>query len=408
MDILFIHPNFPGQFRQLAAYFAHHPNTHVFAVGDEAWVADNEPIDAVVLMTYPSPEKAGDSVHRYNRSMDVAVRRAELVKDLLLAKKREGFEPEIIIVHPGWGDAFFLKELFPLTPVVGFFEFFYHPRGADVGFDPEFPSGFDDIFRLKILNGVQLLALESCDYHISPTHWQKKLFPAVYHDKIHVLHEGIEVELLHPNDQAQVLLPNGRVLTKQDEVLTYVSRSLEPYRGYHQFMRALPRILAERPNCQVIIVGKDDVSYGLKPRDGISYRQKYWDEVKGQLDESRVHFLGSIAYTDYLSVLKISSAHVYLTYPFVLSWSPMEAMALGCKIVASDTIPVKEVMEHGKNALLVPFFEPIKLAESVIAILNKPAHYQHLGEQARSDILSNYDAKSAFEQYHSLIKSLVD
>ncbi len=406
MDLLFIHPNFPGQFRQLAAYFAQQPSIKVYAVGDQSWVADDEPIAGVELFTYPSPDKAGDGVHRYNRTMDVAIKRAEQVKELLLAKKRAGFEPEVIITHPGWGDAFFLKELFPLTPIIGFFEFFYHPRGADVGFDPEFPSGFDDIFRLKILNAVQLLALESCDTLISPTHWQKKLFPRAYQDQIQVLHEGIDIDRLQPNPQATVTLPNGQQLTANDEVLTYVSRSLEPYRGYHQFMRALPTILAQRPQCQVLIVGNHDVSYGVRPSDGVSYQEKYWNEVKDQLDGSRVHFLGSLPYKDYLSVLQISSLHIYLTYPFVLSWSVMEAMALGCTILASDTAPVTEVIRDGENGLLVPFFDQKQLAEKAIAVLNSPEKYQHLGVQARQDMIDQFDSKVSHQYYHALVKAL--
>ncbi|MCL4555356.1 MAG: glycosyltransferase [Gammaproteobacteria bacterium] len=407
MDILFIHPNFPGQFRQLAAYFVQQPNTRVFAVGDATWVADDAPIEGVALMTYATPETPADGVHRYNRSMDTAVRRAEAVKDLLLAQKRLGFEPEVIITHPGWGDAFFIKELFPMTPVIGFFEFFYHPRGADVGFDPEFPSGVDDIFRLKILNTIQLLALESCDVRISPTHWQKGLFPKAYQASIQVVHEGVDVARLLPNPEAKVHLANGSVLTRQDEVLTFVSRSLEPYRGYHQFMRALPAILAERPQCQVLIVGNHDVSYGPKPRDGVSYQEKYWREVAPRCDTSRVHFLGSLPYDDYLSVLSISRAHVYLTYPFVLSWSAMEAMALGCTLIASDTTPVREVMRHNENALLVPFFDTQQLSESVISVLASPERFRSLGQQARQDILSQYDAQQGFAYYHDLVKSLV-
>ncbi len=406
MDLLFIHPNFPGQFRQLAAYFVQQPTIKVYAVGDQSWIADDVPIPGVELFTYPSPEKAADGVHRYNRTMEMAIKRAEQVKELLLAKKRTGFEPEVIIVHPGWGDAFFLKELFPLTPIIGFFEFFYHPRGADVGFDPEFPSGFDDIFRLKILNAVQLLALESCDTLISPTHWQKKLFPRAYQDQIQVLHEGIDIDRLQPNPLAVVTLPSGQQLSAKDEVLTYVSRSLEPYRGYHQFMRALPTILAQRPNCQVLIVGNHDVSYGVRPSDGISYQEKYWNQVKDQLDQSRVHFLGSLPYEDYLAVLHISSLHIYLTYPFVLSWSVMEAMALGCTILASDTAPVTEVMRDGENGLLVPFFDQKQLAEKAIAVLAAPEKYQHLGAKARQDIIDKFDTKTAHQHYHTLINIL--
>jgi len=405
LDILFIHPNFPGQFRRLATAFAKEPECNVFATMDKT--LKNGEFDSIQTFEYDPPPPPSDLVHRYNRSMESAIRRGEAICALLLEKKRLGFEPDIIIAHPGWGDSFFLKDIFPLTPIVGFFEYFYHARGADVGFDPEFPMVFDDIFRLRALNIVQLAALETCDVRISPTEWQKSLFPKQYQNAIRVVHEGIDTTMVKPNKEASLCLPDGSVVKSGDETLTFVSRSLEPYRGYHQFMRALPAALRARPECKVIIIGDHNVSYGKKPNEGETYMQKYLDEVKNELDLSRVYFTGSLDYADYLSALQVSRVHAYLTYPFVLSWSALEAMAAGCVIVASNTQPVREVIEDGENGILVDFFDTAALSSRLIEALSNPEKYSRLSKNAREYAVKNFDFEGvSFPAYKKLIQEV--
>lgn len=405
MDILFIHPNHLGQFGRLAKRLSQDKNNSIYTIAEEKHV--KKEIENITTYTYKNIEDASDEVHRYNRSMQKALIRAERVSSMLIEKKREGFEPDIIFVHPGWGDAFYLKEIFPLTPVVGFFEYYYHSRGKDVGFDPEFPMFFDDIFRLKALNAVHLLALESCDVRISPTQWQKELFPKAYQNSIEVIHEGIDTAKIKPNADAFLHLSDGTTLNSKDEVLTYVSRSLEPYRGYHQFMRALPKILKARPNCHVVIVGNDDVSYGKKAPDGKSYKDIYFDAVKQDIETSRVHFTGVLEYEEYLKVLQISTCHIYLTYPFVLSWSALEALSAGCVVVASSTDPVKEVITDGVNGLLVDFFDTDELSQKVVDVLSRPKEYEHISKGAREFVQKNYDFEDvSLRAYMKLIDKL--
>ena len=354
-------------------------------------MSDAAAVPDVSVIRYPAPSHKGVSTHPYTRKFDEAVRRGQQVIQTLTEHKQQGLEPDVILAHPGWGDAFFLRDFFPGARVIGLFEYFYHPRGADVGFDPESPSKLDDIFRLRILNATQLLALDSCDEGYCPTAWQRGLFPARARDRLSVIHEGIDTTEVRPGPEASVTLPDGTVVNAGDEVLTFVSRNLEPYRGYHVLMRALPDILRERPQCRVLIVGGDGSSYGPKPPAPLTHRQKYLDEVADRLDLSRVHFLGRLPYADYLKVLQVSRLHVYLTYPFILSWSMLEAMAAGCLVLASATPPVQEVIADGDNGMLFPFLSHDVLARRAIEALADPAAFASLREQARQTVVQRYD-----------------
>lgn len=407
MDILFIHPNFPAQFGRLATRLAAEPGFSVTAIGDAGWMAPGFSAPGVRLLTYEKPDPAGKDVHHYVRGLDAAVRRGQQVARLLMAQKREGFDPQAIYVHPGWGDGLFLKDLFPNALVIGLLEYFYSPRGADVGFDPEFPLSFNDIFRIRILNTVQLHALEGCDLHLSATAWQRSCYPEARQAHIEVLHEGIDTSVVKPNALAAVRLPDGTELRAGEEILTYATRGLEPYRGFHAFMRALPGILRQRPDCHVVIVGEDRYFYGRAAPEGKTWRETMLQEVGAQLDLSRVHFTGKLGYEDYLKVLQISRLHVYLTYPFVLSWSMLEAMATGCVLLASDTEPVRELVRDGENGLLFPFFDTRALVDKAVEVLADPDPFLLLRENARATIVEQYDFETiVYPRHLAILKGL--
>jgi len=303
-----------------------------------------------------------------------------------------GFSPDVILAHPGWGETLPLKIMFPEARLILYCEFFYSDKGRDVDFDPEFPkTGLDGHIALKLKNAATLLALNDADHGVSPTAWQRSTFPPHYQGNISVIHEGVDVDLVKPDEAATFALPSGARLTKSDEVVTFVVRNLEPLRGYHIFMRALPRILARRPNAQIVLVGADGVSYGMSPQPGTTWKQVFLKEVQGRIDPRRVHFAGHLAYRDYLNVLQISSAHVYLTYPFVLSWSFMEAMSAGCLVIGSDTAPVREMIEDGVNGLIVPFFDYEGIADRVVEALAAPAKFQPIRARARQFVADRFD-----------------
>lgn len=395
MRLLFIHQNFPGQFKHLAPAFAAEPEHQVVAIGDEAAIARARGMPArLKLIAYPKPQGASPQTHHYLRGTEAAVRRGQAVVRLLMSLKASGFVPDVVFAHPGWGEALFVKDVFPDTKLILYLEFFYRAHGADVNFDPEQPSSVDDVFRLRIKNTVQLLSLEQADAAVSPTEWQAAQFPAMFRERIRVLHDGIDTDALCAAD-ARVELPGGRVLTRADEVVTYVARNLEPYRGFAGFMRALPAIHAARPKAQVLVVGGDEVSYSRAPPEGRTYRDITLQEIAGRFDPARLHFLGKVPYERFVDILRISSAHLYLTYPFVLSWSLIEAMACECLLIASKTPPVEEVLTDGVNAHLVDFFSPDELARRTIAALagDDAAGDAALRRRARADAIERFDLK---------------
>ena len=395
MRYLFIHQNFPGQFRHVAKALADDPGNEVIGIGDTLNIRDRPILHPRLrILAYQAHASGHQETHHYLRDFEGHVRRGQAVVRLLLKLRDEdGFQPDVVVAHPGWGECLFLKDVFPQARVIQYFEYYYQGAGGDVGFDPEFPCTLDDQLRVRIKNSTQLHSLIGCDQCVSPTQWQKSRFPPELQPKIDVIHDGIDTAVVKPDSGAWVDIARQR-LQVGDEIVTYVARNLEPYRGFHTFVRSLPRLQELRPDARIIIVGGDDVSYGKRLPEGQTYRLRYCTEVKDRVDWSRVFFVGKLPYADYLKVLQVSAAHVYLTYPFVLSWSMLEAMAAGCRLVASDTAPVKEVVENGRNGLLVDFFDHGRLADRVAEVLADPVKYQPLSDNARRTILERYDLKT--------------
>lgn len=408
MRILFVHQNFPGQYKHLAPSLANSPANQVVAIGEEVNVKRAFGLHPRIrLLGYRQPQGAAKTTHHYLHSSEAATRRGQSVLRVAIALREQGFVPDLICAHPGWGEALFLKDAYPDTPLLLYLEFFYRARGSDMGFDPEFPTSFDDQCRLRIRNAAQLISLEAADAGLSPTKWQREQYPEAFRDRIQVIHDGVQTDLVCPAKVIDFALPGGATLQSGDEVLTYVARNLEPYRGFHTFMRALPAVLAARPDVQVLVVGGDEVSYGRRLPPGQTYRDIYLREVAGAIDGRRVHFMGKLPYPRFLDALRLSSAHVYLTYPFVLSWSLLEAMSCGCPVIASDTAPVREVVKPGRNGLLVDFFSPAALAETIVAVLADPARVQVMRAQARRDIREQLDLeRTTLPQLLALVKRL--
>lgn len=392
MHYLFIHQNFPGQFRHVAKALANDPANRVVGVGESRNIKAQPLLHPNIrLLGYQPHGKGHSQTHHYLQDLEGHVRRGQsIVRLLLKLRDQEGFAPDVIVAHPGWGEGLFLKNIFPKARLIQYFEYYYREAGGDVGFDPEFPDSLDDSLRIRIKNSTQLHSLVDSDQGISPTYWQRSRYPTELQDKIEVIHEGIDTQVVKPDPGAWVQI-SGQRFAPGDEVITYVARNLEPYRGIHTFLRSLPRLQALRPDARVIIVGGDEVSYGKRLPEGQSYRQRYSAEIHDTVDWSKIFFVGKLPYADYLKVLQISAAHVYLTYPFVLSWSMLEAMAAGCLLIGSDTAPVQEVIKHGQNGLLVDFFDHTRLAEQMATVLASPSGYKPLRDNARRAIVEQYD-----------------
>jgi glycosyltransferase involved in cell wall biosynthesis len=396
--VLFIHQNFPGQFRRIAVALASDQRYRVLAVGKRGCPG----VPGVRMLTYSLHRKPAAASHHYIKPFEAGVLHGQAVSRLLLKLKAAGVRPDVVIAHPGWGETLFIKDIFPDVRLVHLCEYYYHVRGTDADFDPEFPLSLDDAARIRAKNAMMLLNLESCDVAIAPTRWQKSVHPVAYHPKMHVVHEGIDTGHMCPDPDAVFSLPNGKVLHPGDSVLTYVSRNLEPYRGFHIFMRALPGILERNPDCDIVIAGGDAVSYGAGPKGGASWRAKMLAEIPS-LDLSRVHFVGHIAYEDYRRLLQVSAAHIYLTYPFVLSWSMMEAMSCGCVVIGSRTAPVTELIRENENGKLVDFFDTGEITAAVTSTLRNRTRLAEMRTQARRTIVDRYSLERGIAGYRELI-----
>jgi glycosyltransferase involved in cell wall biosynthesis len=395
MRFLFVHQNFPGQFRHLAP--ALRRRGHDVAATTMRAGPQTE-FDGVALHRYAAARGSTQGIHPWVADFETKTIRAEAAFRHARALQAQGLEPDTIVAHPGWGESLFLKDVWPKAKLGIYCEFYYRAVGGDADFDPEFArNDASEICRLRLKNLNNDLHLAIADGGLSPTSWQASTFPDAFRGRIAVAHDGIDTAQLAPDETARVSVSASGVpltLTRDDEIVTYVARDLEPYRGFHVFMRALPALLAMRPQARVLIVGGDGVSYGAPRADGRSWKDAMIAETRPRIpdaDWARVHFLGRLPYADFVRVLSLSRAHVYLTYPFVLSWSLLEAMSIGCPIVASDTAPVREAIRDGDTGLLVDFFAADKLAATVAGLLADRAFQARLGKAARGHALATYD-----------------
>ena len=395
MKIIFIHQNFPGQFKHLAPALAA-GGDEVIALGINRPAYETTGVRVILHRPQPANAEAFKDAPIDVRETLAKTTRGHSVARCLSRLKEQGFVPDVIVAHSGWGEAYFIKDVFPGVPLIVYAEYFYGTEGGDAYFDPEFTqSSLEGLERLRLKNTHLLHALVAADQGLSPTRFQRDRHPQLLREKISVIHDGIDSERLRPNPGARVGLKQaGLNLGSADEVVTFVARELEPYRGYHIFMRALPELLALRPRLQVVVVGGHGVSYGAAPPAGATWKDVFFREVADRIDRRRVQFVGRLPHEVLTQLMQVATVHLYLTYPFVLSWSLMEAMSIGCLIVASRTAPVEELIEHGRTGLLVDFFDAHQIALTVADALQRRAELIPLRRAARQHIVQGYDLKS--------------
>jgi glycosyltransferase involved in cell wall biosynthesis len=400
---LFVHQNFPGQYLHIVRHLvASRQHDVVFLTEPNA-----NQIPGVRKVPYPKPNGPAAETHVVARELDGAVRRAELVAHTAANLKQLGFEPDIIIGHHGWGEMLNLCDVWPDKPMLGYLEFYYSTDGIDVGFDPEFPTLPSDYPHIRAKNAVNLLALSLNAHAQTPTKWQLSTYPDWARERITLLPEGVNLDVCKPNAQVRRrnLVIAGTTIRPNEKLVTYVARDLEPYRGFHTMMRAVPDMLRARKDLRVVMVGGDGVSYGMPPAEG-TWRQKMLAELGDGIDPKRVLFPGRLEYGTYLAMLQRSDAHVYLTYPFVASWSLREALATGCVVIASDTPTVREFVTHGQNGLLVSFFDTKGLADTVLRVLEDAPLARHLRENARHYAEQNLAMAHYLAAYEAIIGRL--
>ena len=389
MKFLFVHQNMPGQYRELVQWLANKKEHEIVFLTQRKKPPAFDGVKTVIYKPHHvANEKAYGLARTWENATGSGFGAAQAAKKL----RDEGFMPDIIIGHVGWGELTFIKEIYPDVPVIGFFEYFYSTNGGPVGFDPESPVSEHAPYLMAAHNAVPLVNIEVVDLGHCPTYWQRDRFPKSFHDRVYVCHDGIRTEAMLPNPSVELTLGRlDKAITREDEIVTFMARNLETTRGFHQFMRALPKIQAARPNVRFLIIGGNDTSYGGKSKHAGGLRGQMEAEVGANVDWEKVHFLGQVPYEDYQKIIQVSRCHIYLTMPFVLSWSLLESMSMQSTILASDVAPVREAMTHGETGLLVDFFDPDALAVQVTDLLENPSAYAHIGRNARKHVVETYD-----------------
>ena len=402
MRALFLHTNFPAQYRHVAPALAARPGNEVlFGTAN----TENRGLKGVEKVQFKRHREVRADSHHYVRPLEFAVLNGQAVYRMAQDLRRRGFVPDVVCAHAGWGVGSFVKDAWPDATLLTYFEWYYRALGSDADFLAEAPLGEDERLRIRAKNAPILLDMANSDWGLAPTHFQRAQFPAWLGDRLAVLHDGVDTEFYQPSPGARLALPGLDIdLTGCDELITYVARGMEPYRGFPQFMTALAEVLRRRPRAQAVIVGADRVAYGRPLGDGRTYRQKMLAEL--DLDLSRVHFTGLLSYADYRKVLHASAVHVYLTVPFVLSWSMIEAMSAGCLVLGSDTAPVREAIQDGVNGLLADFFDTAAIARRIGEVLDHPDRLAALRAAARETVLARYALADTLPRHLELIEDV--
>ena len=404
MNILFIHPNFPAQFWHLSSALAQMGGNKVWFLTTKT---NGNKIGGVTTVLYKRSREITKGIHPWLEPVEEAIiDGASVANALVQLRDQYHFKPDVIVAHTGWGSTLFCKDVYPDVPIVGYFEWYYNAIGGDAAFFPGETMTLDGQMRIRTRDSFHLLNLEACDVRFTPTQWQKKQFPERYQNGMIVVHEGVDTDFCRPKPGRKLVLPKTETrealdLSKCKEILTYVSRGLEPYRGYPQFISAVAMLTKRRPNLHVVIVGTDTTCYGTKPGDGKTWKQVMDEKVT--YDKSRVHFVGHLNRPEYQMVMQASTVHVYFTRPFILSWSCLEAMSFGCAMVGSKTPPVQEVMVDGKNGLLANFRSPEHLALRIEELLDHPKLREKLGREARRTVLERYDMRDCLQKQIDMV-----
>jgi glycosyltransferase involved in cell wall biosynthesis len=401
MRILFLHNNFPDQYRRIAGYLRERPDIEMVA----ATLATNKQPSPIRRVDYAPHREPTKGIHPTLVTAERAMITAGAAFKSLLRLKQQGWVPDLVCSHSGWGPSLFVKELWPDTRLLSLFEWYYRARGSDADFLSDEPIDPDAAVRIEAKNIPILMDYAAMDWGVSPTEWQRRQFPAHMRPAITTLHEGVDTGYFAPEPGAS-FTHGAHTFRLGDEVITYVARGMEPYRGFPQFMQAVAKLQKRRPKLHVFIAGNDRVAYGAKRKDGKTYKEHALETL--DLDLGRVHFLGLVSLEKLRAMYRVTAAHVYLTVPFVLSWSMLEAMAAGALVVGSRTPPVEEIIADGENGLLVDFFDTEALAARVEDVLEGRVEAERLRRAARETIVARYDTATILERQVALMRAVAE
>ncbi len=399
MHILYVHKNYPAQFGHVAARFV---RDH----GYQCTFVTNQPAGesaGVRRLHYDPVGGAKASTHYFARSFENAIAHSHGVYEA--CKAEAGLKPDLIVAHSGFGSTLFLRELFD-CPIINYFEYFYHPHNSDLDFRPDFPPLDKDVLRSYARNATILLDLENCNAGYCPTNWQRSLFPENVADKLQVIFDGIDTEFWAPRENIARTV-QGRTIDSETRIVTYVSRGFESMRGFDIFMQVAKRVYREMPNVIFVVVGSERTAYGGDEKH--IQASSFFKHVLAQdnYDLSKFIFTGHLPPQSLAEILAMGDMHIYLTVPFVLSWSLFNSLSCGCTVVASNTPPVQELIEHEQTGLLADFYDVDTLAQHAMRVLRDPSGHRHFGEAGRRLICEKYTTEQSLSQmlqmYHRVI-----
>jgi len=395
INILFVHVNFPGQFKELLNALKRHENVRLGFITTHKTAQ----MDGVEIRRYQPPNTKPQNMIHYLSTLNRDLEGAREATKQAIEFARSGFKPDVIVGHAGWCGLVFMKDVFPTAKLIGYAEWYYQWQHSWEHFSEQKVS-MDQKAKIRMLNASSIIGLESVDVSVTPTHWQRSVFPESYQRNMQVIHEGIDTDMCRPKERTALEVPGCR-LPVDAKIVSYIARSMEPARGFFSYMAAVEKLSKLDPDLQFVVVGRPNSAYSAGTGNGPSYKDQAME--KYDCDWSRVHFCGKLPYQDYLQVLRNTSVHVHLSMPLFLSWSLLEAMSCGCTIVGSENAPVDEVIEHDVNGRLVSFFETEKLVEQITDLINHPQHAKALGAAARETVLEKYQSSKCTEQWKALI-----
>jgi len=398
MNIVFIHPSFPGQFGFLAEMSGKDKGNKVIFITSANTNKDRQipGVQKIIFSEKIPDHKNDDQQPKIPPGLSVA--------NVLAGLKKQNYFPDIIIGHSGPGTSFYAKDVFPDTPFLSFFEWFHSPDKIQDDFNST--TGPDLKVRMNLRNkNLPILSdLCACDKGICPTDWQKSQFPKEFHEKLRVLHGGIDTDSFQPL-KGQKFKTKDLDLSEAKQLVTYTANVLAPYKGFQQFMEALPGVLEQKPDAHVVIIGADRISFGDESGNKKSYKSVILEKL--ELDMGKVHFIDALTLENYKKLLQTSSVHVYLDSPLVLSRSLLEAMSCECLVITPDIPPVKEIIRDGTNGIIIDFSLPEKITEKIVACLDYPSFMEKVKQKARQTIVDKYALEKILPKQMDMIKKLI-
>jgi glycosyltransferase involved in cell wall biosynthesis len=405
-----VHPQFPGQFGHIASYLVDKSGCRVTFVSRSAPGV----VAGIEKIQYLLAGGATMDTNFCSRPFENAVWNCDAVYRAL--KARPDLHPDMIVGHSGFGSTLFLRELYPNVPEVNLFEYFYNPDSpdGDMNFRHDLDTVVEDMHRqrARCRNAMTLLDLNHCTAAYTPTRFQHSLFPREYASKLQVVHSGVDRGVFYSDDGRARPNPPlagmrriaGISLPTTTRIVSYASRGFESIRGFDLFLRSAKLLMQRYPDVLFFVVGSDRAGTSDYENIGEHKSFKEWALAQEEYDLTRFVFTGQLRPSDAAELFRATDLHIYLTVPYVLSGSMLEAMSCGAVVLGSSTAPVREVIADGQNGILVDFFDIESIASKAAAVLEDPVSYRSMGRLAEQTVIEHYSLEVVLPQLVNLYR----